>query len=151
MLNAQLLVSEKVKFEFVLLLKYWANNLSILSFNFSIYKVKMIIKLKVKVLVTQFCVTLQTHVLQPARLLCPWDSPGKSTGVGYHFLLQGIFPTQGPNPGLPASQEDSLLSEPQGKPNNKAILLLFTHPTPALSPGESHGWRSLVGCSPWCH
>ena len=26
--------------------------------------------------------------LQPARLLCPWDSPGKSTGVGYHFLLQ---------------------------------------------------------------
>ena len=31
--------------------------------------------------------------------LCPWDSPGKNTGVGYHFLLQGIFPTQG-NPSL---------------------------------------------------
>ena len=28
------------------------------------------------------------------RLLCPWDSPGKKTGVGCHFLLQGIFPTQ---------------------------------------------------------
>ena len=28
-------------------------------------------------------------------LLCPWDSPGKSSGVGYHFLLQGIFLTQG--------------------------------------------------------
>ena len=27
------------------------------------------------------------------RLLCPWDSPGKNTGVGCHFLLQGIFPT----------------------------------------------------------
>ena len=39
--------------------------------------------------------------LQPARLLRPWDSPGKSTGVGCHFLLQGIFPTQGSNPGLP--------------------------------------------------
>ena len=26
---------------------------------------------------------------------CPWDSPGKNTGVGYHDLLQGIFPTQG--------------------------------------------------------
>ena len=26
-------------------------------------------------------------------LLCPWDSPGKNTGVGCHFLLQGIFPT----------------------------------------------------------
>ena len=29
------------------------------------------------------------------------DSPGKNTGVGCHFLLQGIFPTQGSNPGLP--------------------------------------------------
>ena len=29
------------------------------------------------------------------RLLCPWDSPGKNTGVGCHALLQGIFPTQG--------------------------------------------------------
>ena len=33
--------------------------------------------------------------------LCPWDSPGKSTGVGCHALFQGIFPTQGSNPGLP--------------------------------------------------
>ena len=29
------------------------------------------------------------------RLLCPWDFPGKNTAVGCHFLLQGIFPTQG--------------------------------------------------------
>ena len=36
----------------------------------------------------------------PLRLLCPWDSPGKDTGVGCHFLLQGIFPTQEPNLGL---------------------------------------------------
>ena len=35
--------------------------------------------------------------LQPARLLCPWDSPGKNTGVGCHSLLQGIFSTQGSN------------------------------------------------------
>ena len=34
------------------------------------------------------------------RLLCPWGSPGKSTGVGYHSLLQGIFLTQGSNLGL---------------------------------------------------
>ena len=33
----------------------------------------------------------------PTRLLCPWDFPGKNTGVGCHFLLQGIFPTQGSN------------------------------------------------------
>ena len=38
--------------------------------------------------------------LQPARLLCPWDSPGQNTGVGSHSCLQGIFPTQGSNPGL---------------------------------------------------
>ena len=35
-----------------------------------------------------------------SRLLSPWDSPGKNTGVGSHFLLQGIFPTQGLNLGL---------------------------------------------------
>ena len=34
------------------------------------------------------------------KLLRSWDSPGKSTGVGCHFLLQGIFPTQGSKPGL---------------------------------------------------
>ena len=33
------------------------------------------------------------------RLLCPWDFPGKNTGVGCHSLLQGIFLTQGLNPG----------------------------------------------------
>ena len=32
--------------------------------------------------------------LQPTRLLCPLNSPGKNPGVGCHFLLQGIFPTQ---------------------------------------------------------
>jgi len=32
--------------------------------------------------------SLQLHGLQPTRLLCPWDFPGKSTGVGCHFLLQ---------------------------------------------------------------
>ena len=38
---------------------------------------------------------------QSARLLCLWNSPGRNTGVGCQFLLQGIFPTQGSNPGLP--------------------------------------------------
>ena len=33
--------------------------------------------------------------LEPARLLCPWDSPGKNTGIGCHAPLQRIFPTQG--------------------------------------------------------
>ena len=40
--------------------------------------------------------------LQPmdCRLLCPWDSSGKQTGVDCHFLLRGIFPTQGLKPRL---------------------------------------------------
>ena len=44
--------------------------------------------------------SLRPHELQPTRLPCPWDSPEKNTGVGSHSLLQGIFPTQGSNPGL---------------------------------------------------
>ena len=46
------------------------------------------------------CDPLQTHGLQPSRLLCPWNSPCKNTGVGCHFLLQGICPIQGSNPHL---------------------------------------------------
>ena len=36
----------------------------------------------------QSCPTVQSHRQQPTRFLCPWDSPGKNTGVGCHFLLQ---------------------------------------------------------------
>ena len=55
--------------------------------------------------VAQSCPTLQPRGLQPSRLLCPWDFPGKSTGVGSHILLHGIFPTQGLNPGLPSCKQ----------------------------------------------
>ena len=44
--------------------------------------------------------SLQPHGLQPTRLLCSWNSPGKNTGVDSHSLLQRIFLTQGLNPGL---------------------------------------------------
>ena len=44
--------------------------------------------------------SLQPHRLQPTRLLCPRDFPGKNTGVGCYFFLQEIFPTQGLNLGL---------------------------------------------------
>ena len=40
------------------------------------------------------------HGLWPTRLLCPWDLPGKNIGVGCHFPLQRIFPTQGSSPCL---------------------------------------------------
>ena len=42
-----------------------------------------------------------SHSLRPHGLCCPWNSPGQNTGVGSLSLLQGIFPTQGLNPGLP--------------------------------------------------
>ena len=41
--------------------------------------------------------SLSSDSLQPAGLLCPWDPPGKNTGVGCHFLLQGIILIQGLN------------------------------------------------------
>ena len=44
--------------------------------------------------------SLRLHGLQPASFLCPWDFPGKTTGVGCHSLLHRVFPTQGSNPGL---------------------------------------------------
>ena len=56
------------------------------------------------------CVTYQSlsHVqlfvtpwtVASQEFLCPWNSPGKNTRVRCHFLLQGIFPIQGSNPGL---------------------------------------------------
>ena len=62
--------------------------------------------------------SLQPHGLRPPRLLCPWDSPGKNTGVGCRALLQGIFPTPWIKPRYPALQADSLLSDLPGKPEN---------------------------------
>ena len=68
--------------------------INILQFaNFSLYT-------KVKVLLIQLCPTLCDPIDCSLPVLCPWDSPGKNTGVGCHFLLQGIFLTQGSNPGL---------------------------------------------------
>ena len=55
--------------------------------------------------------SLQPHGLWPTRLLCPWDYPGKNTGVGRYFLLQRIFPAQELNLDLLQLlywQEDSL-------------------------------------------
>ena len=45
--------------------------------------------------------SLRPQGLYPAKFLCPWNLPGKNTEVGSHSLLQGIFPSQGSNLGLP--------------------------------------------------
>ena len=60
--------------------------------------------------------SLQPHGLEPTRLLCPWDSPGKNTAVGNHSLLQAIFPTQEPNLGLLHSRRILYHLSLQGSP-----------------------------------
>ena len=84
---------------------------------------------------------LQPHGLQPTRLLCPWDFPGKNIGVDCHALLQGIFLTQGSNPHLLCLlywQVDSLPLVPPGKP-----YLGYT--------GEGNGTPLQYSCleNPW--
>ena len=61
-----------------------------------------------------------------SRLLCPWDSPGSNTGVGCHSLLQGIFPTQGPNLGLLHCRQIYHLSN-QGSPYIYRCVLSILH------------------------
>ena len=61
--------------------------------------------------------SLRPHGVHPARLFCPWDFPGKNTGMGCHFFLQGIFLTQGWMPGCLHWQVDSFTTVPPGKPS----------------------------------
>ena len=53
--------------------------------------------MQVKVKSSVVSASLRPHGLHPTGILCPWDFPGKSPGVGCHFLLQGILLTQGLN------------------------------------------------------
>ena len=62
----------------------------------------------------QSCPTLQLQGLEPTKLLCLRDFPGKNTEVGQHALLQ-IFLTQGPNPHL-CTAGRFFIAEPPGKP-----------------------------------
>ena len=66
----------------------------------------------------------------------PWDFSGKTTGVGCHFLLQGIFPTQRSNPAFPALAGIFSTSESPGKPirssiqNDNSVRILMKQATP---------------------
>ena len=115
--------------------------------------------------------SVQPHGRHPTSLLCPWDSPGKNTGMGCQFLLQGIFPTQGSNLGLLHCRQMLYCLSHQGIPGKwwlrrqsiclqcgrprfdpwvgKILQRMKWQPTPVLLPGKSHGGRSMVGYSPW--
>ena len=72
--------------------------------------------------------SVRPYGLQPARLLCPWDSPGKSTGEACHALFQNIFPTQQSNSCLSRLlhwQVGSLPLNHQGSPFPGGIVLNF--------------------------
>ena len=67
-------------------------------YNIFFWKIDILLILKCCAKVLQSCLILCWACEEyPNRLFCPWDSPGMNTGMGCHFLFQGIFPTQGSN------------------------------------------------------
>ena len=67
------------------------------------------------------------YLYRTTRLLRPWDSPGKNTGVGCHFFLQGNLPDPVIKPRSPALEADALTSEPPGKPPLVLLILAVNH------------------------
>ena len=82
-----------------------------------------------------------SNSLQHYGLCSPWNSLGQHAGVGSLSLLQGIFPSQGSNPGL-LNCRHSLPAEPQAKPKNIRVgsifLLQGIFPTQELNQGHLH-------------
>ena len=65
---------------------------------------------------TSLCPTFCNTMDCSPRLFCPWDFPYKNSGMGCHFLLQGIFLTQGIEPMSPALGSGFFTSASSGKP-----------------------------------
>ena len=86
------------------------------------------------------CRLVVSDSLRPHGLYGPWNSPGQKTGVGSLSLLQGIFPTQGSNPGLLHCRQIVYHLSPQGSPR---ILEWVAYP---VSSG-SFGPRNQTGVS----
>ena len=86
------------------------------SWNTGFWVSEYVSKLKVKVRSLRRVWLFVTPWTVACQLLYPWDFSGKSTGVGCHFLLQGIFPTQRLNPNLLHWQVNPLPLNHQGRP-----------------------------------
>ena len=98
---------------------------------------------------------LWPHGMSPARLLCPWDFPGKNSGVGCHFLFQGIFLTQGSNlPLLHCRQSLALYVDSTAEPlclyrYKQMFIPSFGHATTVIimknriKADLEQGWRLL--------
>ena len=92
--------------------------------------------------------------MQPARLLCAWDSPGKNTGVGCHSLLQGIFPTRGSNLGFLHYRQILYCLNHKGSPkyvvilpsgHRKLIPGIRAQQHGIQEPGSQWGWSQAGG------
>ena len=93
-------------------------------------------------LVTQLCLTLQPHGLQPTRLLCAWEFSREEYWSGLSCPPLRDRPNPGIEPRSPALQADSLPNEPPGKPKNTGVgslsLLQGIFPTQELNWGLLH-------------
>ena len=66
------------------------------------------------------CAYMLSHIQCNMPVLCPWDSPGKNTGIGCHFILQGNLPDSGMEPeslAPPALASKFFSTAPPGKPH----------------------------------
>ena len=75
--------------------------------------------------------SVRPHRRQPTRLLCPWDSPGKNTGVGCHFLL--------PSRGYSCCRQVASVMSDSVQPHRR-------QPTRLLCPWDSPGKNTGLGC-----
>ena len=132
----------------------------LILFHYSYYKILNIVPFYYTVnpccLRTLYIVVTESHSvvsdsLRPHGLYSLWNSPGQNTGVGSLSLPQGIFLTQGSNPGL------SHCGQILYRLSHKEYIVVCIHKSdtpnlsffPILLPGESYQRRSLIGCSPW--
>ena len=98
--------------------------------------------------------SLRPHELQHARPPCPSPTPRVhlNSCPSSQWWLEPSQPLSSPSPPVPnPSQHQSLFQWVNSLHEVAKVLVSASawHPTPVLLPGKSHGWRSLVGCSPW--
>ena len=89
------------------------------------------------------------HELQPTRLFCPWNSPGKNTGVGCHSLLQGVFLTQGSNLGLLHCRQTLYHWATRKAPESKTNCQFFSGHCVPLTTIQDQLWHGGVSSLVW--
>ena len=93
------------------------------------------------------------HGLESSRLLCPSNFPGRNSGVGCHSRFQGIFPTQGSNPGLLHCRQIlhqlshvCIILTPvrmlRIKKANRSVLVTMWRREPSCTGGKNVNWHS---------